>query len=178
MKKALKIIGSIIKTIMWIIVILIVSVILVQRVSNNKVTLANYSIYTVVTESMLPKYKVGDMLLAKTVDINTLSVGDDVVYMGREGSFSGKIVTHQIIKIDENNGVKQFHTKGLNNIAEDPIVSSDQIYGKIATKLTILSIISKIVMNQYGFYFIIIVPAVILIFQVFIDVKNSRKKSE
>ena len=178
MKKAFKIIWNICKTIMWIIVILIVSVIVVQRVSNNKVTLANYSIYTVVTESMLPKYKVGDMLLAKNVDTETLKVGDDVVYMGKEGSFNGKIVTHQIIDIDNSTGVKQFHTKGLNNIVEDPVVSSDQIYGKVVTKLNILSLLSRIVMNQYGFYFIIIVPAVILVFQVFIDVKNSRKKSE
>lgn len=174
----LKILWKIFKIILWILVILIVSVILVQRVSNNKLTVANYSIYTVVTESMVPKYKVFDMVLAKKVDVNSLVVGDDVVYMGKEGSFNGKIVTHQIIGIDNNNGSLEFHTKGIANIIEDPVVHSDQIYGKVLTKLGIMSFLSKIVSNQYGFYFIIIVPAVILVFQVFIDVFNSKKKSD
>ena len=178
MKKVLKIIWNIAKIILWILVIFIVSMIVLQRVSNNKITLASYSIYTVVTESMLPKYKVGDMLLAKKVDTNTLKVGDDIVYLGKESTFDGKIVTHQIIEIDESTGIKKIHTKGLNNIAEDRIITEDQIYGKVITKLTILSFLSKIISNQYGLYFIIIVPAVILIFQVFIDVKNSRKKSD
>lgn len=176
MKKALKIIGSIFKIAIWILVILIVMVILVQKLSNNKLTLANYSMYTVVTKSMVPKYDVGDMLLAKKVDPNSLKIGDDIVYLGKEDTFEGKIVTHQIIDIEDINGVRTFHTKGLANIVEDPPITSDQIYGKIQTKLTILSFLGRITSNQYGFYFIIVVPAVILIFQIFMDVINSRKK--
>ena len=178
MKKILGVLWKIFKVLLWILVILIVAVILVQRVSNNKVTVANYSIYTIVTESMVPKYKVFDMVLAKKVDVNTLAVGDDVVYMGKEGTFNGKIVTHQIIDIEKDNNNLMFHTKGIANIVEDPVVSSDQIYGKVIAKLGILSFLSKIVSNQYGFYFIIIVPAVILVFQVFVDVMNSKKKSD
>lgn len=178
MKKFFKILMKVINTLAWILVILIVSIILVQRLSNNKLTVANYSIYTIVTESMLPKYKVGDMILARKVDTNTLQVGDDVVYIGKEGTFSDKIITHQIITIDENNGNRQFHTKGIANSAEDPVISSEQIYGKVLTKLTILSFLSKIVNNQYGFFAVIVIPTVIIIFQIIMDVVNSRKKSD
>ena len=176
MRSIFKVLWKIIKTIIWIIAILIVGIILVQRLYNNKLTVANYSIYTIVTESMVPKYKVGDMILARRVDTNSLVVGDDVVYLGKEGSFNGKIVTHQIISIDSENGV--FHTKGIANLVEDPVITGDQIYGKVITKLTILSFLSRIVSNQYGFYFAIIIPAVLLIFEVFIDVVESRKKSD
>lgn len=178
MKNFLKILWKIIKVIVWIIVILIVAVILVQRLSNNKLTVANYSIYTVVTESMVPKYKVGDMILAKKVDTNTLKVGDDIVYLGKKDTFDGKIVTHQIIEIDTSVNPTEYHTKGIANFIEDPVITGDQIYGKVLTKLTILSFLSGIVSNQYGFYFAIIIPAVILVFQVFIDVVESRKKSD
>lgn len=177
MKKVLKILWKIAKIAVWVIVILIVSVILVQKVSNNKLTVANYSIYTVVTESMVPKYKVGDMLLARRVDTNTLKVGDDIVYLGREGTFNDKIVTHQIVQIDEEE-TRKFHTKGIANMIEDPVITADQIYGKILTKLTILSLLGRITSNQYGFYFIIIIPTVVLVFQIFMDVVNSRKKSD
>ena len=178
MKKALKILWKIVKIAVWTVVILIVSVIVVQKVSHNKLTVANYSIYNVVTESMVPKYKVGDMLLARRVDTNTLAVGDDAVYLGKEGSFEGKIVTHQIVDINEENGVRKFTTKGIANFIEDPVITEDQIYGKVLTKLTILSFLGRITSNQYGFYFIIIVPIVVLVFQIFMDVVNSKKKSD
>lgn len=178
MNKLFKIMWKVFKVLIWILVILIVSVIAVQRFSNNKLTVANYSVYTVVTESMVPKYNVGDMILAKKVDTSILKVGDDIVYLGNSGSFTDKIVTHQIISIDDNNGVRMFHTKGIANSIEDPIVSSNQIYGRVVCRLWILSFLSKIVSNQYGFYFVIIVPAVILVFQIFMDVVNSKKKSD
>lgn len=174
--KIFKIVWTTIRTICIILIVLIVSVIVVQRVSNNKLTLGGYSIFTVVTESMLPKYKVGDMLLAKSRNINDIKVGDDIVYLGKVGTFNGKIVTHQVIKIEEGN-TRKFHTKGINNSIEDPIVEANQIYGVVVKKMSILSFISGLINNQYGFFFIIFVPIVILIFEIFIDVVNDKKKS-
>lgn len=171
----LKLIGKILKWTMSIVIILIVSVIVIQRVSNNKFTLGGYSIFTVVTESMIPKYKVGDMLLARDVDVSSIKVGDDVVYMGRVGTFSGKIVTHQVVEIEDGSPLK-FHTKGINNMIEDPVVDGEQILGRVVTKLTILSLISKLISNQYGFFFIIFVPIVVLVFGIIIDLVNDKEK--
>lgn len=178
MRKGLKILLKIIKAVIWIFVILLVAITLVQRLSDNKLTLANYSIYTIVTESMVPKYNVKDIILAKKIDTDSLKIGDDIVYIGKEGTFDDKIVTHQIINIENNGDTKIYHTKGIANSIEDPPIKSDQIYGKVICKLSILSFLSKIVNNQYGIYFIIIVPTVILIFQVVMDTIESRKKSD
>ena len=178
MKKFLKILWGILKAVTWIVVILIFSVIIIGRVTNNKLTLAGYSIYTVVTESMVPKYNVGDMILAKQADPNTLKVGDDIVYLGTKDTFAGKIVTHQLINIEQTDTGTEFHTKGIANAIEDPVITGDQIKGKVITKLTILSLISKIINNQYGFFFIIIIPTAILIFEIMIDSINSKKKSD
>ena len=160
---------------MSIFIILIVSVIVIQRVSNNKFTLGGYSIFTVVTQSMIPKYQVGDMLLAKSVDTSKLKVGDDVVYMGAVGTFQGKIVTHQIVEIEEGSP-RKFHTKGINNMIEDPVIDETQIFGKVVMKLTILSMISKVISNQVGFFFIIFVPIVVLVFGIVMDTVNDKKK--
>ena len=175
MGKILKIIWNIIKWIMSLLIVLIVSVIVIQRVSNNKFTLGGYSIFTVVTQSMIPKYQVGDMLLAKTIDTSSLKVGDDVVYMGKVGTFQGKIVTHRIVKIEEGNP-RKFHTKGINNMIEDPVIDATQIYGKVVIKLGILSMISKVISNQVGFFFIIFVPIVVLVFGIVMDTVNDKKK--
>ncbi len=175
MKNLLKIFWKILKWVMSIFIVLIVSVIVIQRVSNNKFTLGGYSIFTVVTQSMIPKYQVGDMLLAKATDTSKLEVGDDVVYMGAVGTFQGKIVTHQIVEIEEGSP-RKFHTKGINNTIEDPVIDETQILGKVVMKLTILSMISKVISNQFGFFFIIFVPIVVLVFGIVMDTVNDKKK--
>ena len=175
--KVLNILWRIIKGITSAIIILIVLTIILQRVSNNKLTLGGFGIYTVVTKSMVPTYQVGDMLLSQKVDPNTIKVGDDVVYLGNTDTFNGKIVTHRVIEIEGEEPNKVFHTKGIANTIEDPTITGSQIYGKIIAKLTILSLIAKVITNIYGMFFIVIVPIVILIFGVVMDVINDKKKS-
>ena len=162
--KALKIIYNIIYAILFILVLIILLVVVLQKVSNNTLSLGGFKLFNIVSESMIPKYQIGDILLAKETDVNDIKVGDDVVYMGNTGSFTGKIVTHQVIGIDEAEGKKQFHTKGLANEEEDPIVSEEQIQGVIVYKMQSLSFIAKIVNNLYGAYFVIFVPIVLIIF--------------
>ena len=173
--KIFKIIWNTIKGICIALIVLIVAVIVVQRVSNNKFTLGGYSIFTVVTESMLPEYKVGDMLLSHVKNPKDIKIGDDVVYQGKVGTFADKIVTHRVIETEEGEP-RKFHTKGINNFIEDPVIDGSQIYGVVITKLSVLSVISGFINNQYGFFFIIFVPIVVLVFEIFIDVVNDNKK--
>ena len=143
--KFLKFIASLIKIVISILIILVVAVILVQRVTNNKFNLGGYGLYTVVTTSMVPKYNVGDMILAKQVDTNTIKIGDDVVYLGEVDSYKDKIVTHQVINIEETTEGRIFHTKGIANPLEDPEVHDRQIYGVVVGKSVILSFLSGLI---------------------------------
>ena len=169
----------IIKAIVSFFIIIVVSIIFIQRISDNKLTLGGYSIYTIITESMVPKYNVGDMVIAKKIPITELKVNDDIVYIGNKNDFAGKIVTHQIIEIEKKGNELYFHTKGIANMIEDPLVEENQILGKVIMKGTILSLISKIVNNPYGFYFVIFVPfAILLVMEIidFIEEKKERKE--
>ncbi len=169
----------IIKAIVSFFIIIVVSIIFIQRISDNKLTLGGYSIYTIITESMVPKYNVGDMVIAKKIPITELKVNDDIVYLGNKNDFAGKIVTHQIIEIEKKGNELYFHTKGIANMIEDPLVEENQILGKVIMKGTILSLISKIVNNPYGFYFVIFVPfAILLVMEIidFIEEKKERKE--
>ena len=147
--KALKIIGNILYVLLFIIVLLMLVVVILQRVSDNSISLGGYRLFTVATGSMEPEYNVGDILLSKQVDINEIKVGDDVVYRGEEGSFKDKIVTHRVISIREENGEKKFTTQGIANTEEDPEIDSSQIYGKVIYKVKTLSFIGQIAKNLY-----------------------------
>lgn len=174
--KILRSIISIIKFILSIIIILIVGIILVQRFSNNNISVAGFRIFTVVTESMVPKYEVGDVLLVRQTEPTDIKVEDDVTYMGKIGAFADKIVTHQVIKIESGeDGKLKFHTKGIANDAEDPLVSEEQIYGVVQAKLKILTYLNGIINNMYGMYFLIIIPLAIIIFTEFRSFKEESK---
>lgn len=163
--------GKIVSTFL---IVLVVCVVFVQRLSNNKITLGGYSIFTVVSESMEPEYKVWDMIVAKKTDPESISVGDDVVYLGDEGDFAGRIVTHRVIKIDRNNGNLEFTTQGISNDLSDPVIDEGQIYGKVLFKSSILSFLSRIMNNLYGFYFLIFIPFVIILFFEIVDILNDK----
>jgi len=174
--KVFRITSTIIKAFFSFIVILIVMVIFIQRVSNNKATLGGFSIFTIVSSSMVPEYNVGDMVIARTKDVSDISIGDDVVYFGEKGDFKDKIVTHRVIGKSNVDGEFIFETKGIANELADPKINENQIKGVVVFKGIILSTISRIINNLYGFYFLLFVPLSILIFFEILDIAEERKK--
>ena len=163
--KALKLIGNILYILLFVIIVLMLVVVILQRVSDNSISLGGYRLFTVATGSMEPKYEVGDILISKEINQSDIKVGDDIVYRGKEGSFNGKVVTHQVVSIRDEEGNKKIITKGIANTEEDPEIDGTQVYGKVIYKVQTLSFISQIIKNIYVFYFIIFVPIAIIIFR-------------
>lgn len=175
MKKLFKIILSTIKTLLVVIVTLVFIVIATQRIFNNKISLFGYRIFTVVTKSMEPDYKVSDIIVSKKIDQDQLKVGDDVVYLGNTGSFENKVITHRIIEIEEDEAGKEFYTQGIANTGVDPAISGDQIYGVVVGKSNILTFISSMVSSPIGFLLFVILPGSILISsEIFSKTKNEE----
>lgn len=175
--KIIKAIFSLIKTLITLIVIAFVAIVLIQRFSNNNISVAGYRMFTVVTESMVPKYLVGDVLLVKEKNPEEIAIGDDVTYMGKIGSYADKIVTHQVVDIDKTdiNNIK-FTTRGIANDTDDPQIEESQIYGTVVAKLKIVTYLNGIVNNMYGMYFLIIIPLAIIMFSEFRAFKQDDEK--
>ena len=176
--KILKVIGNILYTLLFILVILMLVVVILQRVTDNSVALGGYRLFTVATGSMVPKYEVGNILISKEIAPSEIQLEDDVVYKGKEGSFKDRVVTHQVIDIREEEGKYKFITKGIANIEEDPEISEEQIYGKIIYKVKSLSYISQMISNIYVFYFVIFIPIALLIFKQIRNIALSREDDE
>lgn len=172
----LKFLLKFIKTICVIFIVLVASVVLVQRVSNNKFNLGGFSVYTIITGSMIPDYNVYDMVIAKTVDPKDIKIGDDVVYKGEVNDFKDKIITHRVISIKKGSDGYNFVTKGIANSIEDPEINESQIYAKVLCKSYVLSFLSKILNNIYAFYFVIFIPIAIMIFLEILDIINEKKE--
>ena len=163
-KKLLKTIKTILNVIVITFVLLFVLVVCLQRFSGNKISFFNYRIFTVVTGSMEPKYNIGDVLIAKETKSEDVKVGDAISYLGSSGTFKDKVVTHEVVDIEkDSDGRYIFHTKGIANIVEDPIVYEHQLYGVIIHKMIILSFIYKIVATPIGLFALVIIPVLYII---------------
>lgn len=162
-KGLLSIIWNIISKIITVIIIFICIIIVVQKVTNNKEAFLGFRIFRVQTGSMIPKYQIGDVILVKAKDVNKIKVGDDVTYKGESGSVKGILVTHRVIDIEENDGKRIFHTKGIANNLEDPTIEGSQINGVVQSKLYIITLICTLLNNKYVFYFCGVLPLTIYV---------------
>ncbi len=170
--KIFKIVYGTIKFIFVLLLALYVGFLVFQKFSNNS-SLMGYRVFTIATGSMEPVYDVGDVLLVKESSYESLKVGDDVTYIGETGDFKDRIVTHRIIAINREDGTLQ--TKGVANDEADPIIKKDRLYGKVSHKFVILSFLTKIIRTKVGFYFIVFVPLVLVIFLEIADVVTQAK---
>lgn len=158
-KKVFKIIKIILNIIIYVLCLLFLLVVCLQRFSDNKIAFFNYRMFTVASGSMEPQYNIGDVLIAKKKKAEDIKVGDSVSYLGSSGNFKNKVITHKVISIEiDENGKYLFHTKGIANLVEDPVVYYDQLYGVIIYKASILSFMYKIISTKYGLFLFIIIP--------------------
>ena len=162
--KIFRIITSIIRMLVVVIMVGFILVVCLQRFSGNKISFFNYRMFTVISGSMSPKYEIGDVLISKEVDPSEIKVGDTISYYGERGDVKDKVITHQVTKVEKDeNGKDRFRAKGLTNLIEDPTIFEHQLYGVVIYKSVILSIIYRIVATRIGFYLFIIIPFMFII---------------
>lgn len=148
----MKILFKIIKNILTIFLVIVLLLVIFQKITKNKLTIGNIYIFQVVSPSMTPEYKIGDIIVVKKVNPSTLKIGDDVTYLGKESNLSGLIITHRIIETNYDNNKYYFMTKGIANDNEDPVISEDDIYGKVVYKTVLFSFVGRLMTNMIVYY--------------------------
>ena len=176
-KKIIKTVLIILYQILVIMALILTMVIVLQRISANNQSIGGYKIFRVITGSMEPEYEVGEVIISKEVNPKDIKVGDDIVYLGRVGEYSGKIIMHNVVAIDtDENGDLIFHAKGLqSNSVEDPQITEDQIYGVVTYRSSILTILYDLATNIYSIFAIVII-LVLNVFIAFNTPKKTKKK--
>ena len=161
--KVFKTIYNIFKIFIIVFAVSFILMVYLQRFTDNNVSIFKHRMFTVVSRSMEPKYTIGDVLFAKETESSKIKVGDDITYKGRLGDLRDKIVTHQVISIDNNSTGYIFHTRGLANLIEDPAIPEEDVYGVVVYRSVFLSLIYKIIANDIGFYLCIIIPVLVIL---------------
>jgi signal peptidase len=128
--------------------------------------------YTVMSGSMSPTLKPGDLILVKQTDPATVEVDDIVTVKYETGVF-----THRVFEKKFEDGVYLFKTKGDANEDPDPVwLNTSQIMGK-----TVFIIPLGHLYSPYGYTLFFLVPCVLLVgkqmYHVF-SLFNRRSKRE
>ena len=179
-KKVFKIIKGVINLIIVLLVISFLLIVCLQRFTNNKISFFDYRMFTVVTGSMEPKYNIGDILIAKERDPSEIKIGDAISYVASRDEIKGNVVTHEVVNITKDeNGHYLFHSKGLTNLIEDPVVHEEQLFGVVVYKTKLLSFVKKIVSTDIGMILFIIIPILYIIVSemvAFLIEKEEKRK--
>ncbi len=169
------IVGKIMSVILYMILIPIIifnfTLIIKSFINPNETPdFLGYKSYVIVSGSMEPTIQKGDAIFVKEVPEKEIQTNDIISFTIGETN-----VTHRIIQITEDNGVKKYKTKGDNNNTEDKeTITYQQIEGKYQFKINQFGLITQILKSK--------ITLIILVFIIiFISVYKSRmehKKQE
>ncbi len=159
---------SVLSTALLVITFLLVVLLVITRIQGKTPQLLGYQLLRISSSSMSPKLEVGDVIISKVVDVNTLKPGDVITYHGEYGSYEGKLITHEVIAEPyEADGKLYFKTMGIANGYIDPEFSEDQIVGKMLRISPFFSSVYSFFITPYGLMVVLGVLAVLLVTEIF-----------
>lgn len=177
--KILRTIWNIVYTLLFVLVIFLLIIVVMQRVTNNDITIGGIRMFSVETGSMVPVYNVGDVLIAKEIEPQEIKVGDDIVYKGEEKTYNDKVITHRVKSIEkQEDGNYKIITQGVANDLEDPEINQTQIYGKIVYKVRVLGFLTRLTRNVYTFYFIIFIPIAMIVYRIIKNIVGGEEEDD
>lgn len=136
--------------------------------------LIGYQCFTVISGSMEPQYKVGDLLYVKDVDVNSIKVGDPITFILNEDLV---VATHRVVRIDAEN--QRFYTKGdANEIEDSEPVHFNNVIGVPQFSIPKLGYVSDFVQHPPGLYITIGVGILLIILVFLPDMLGKKKKEE
>ncbi len=177
-KKAFQVLLKIIKAITITFLLLVLFVVLIQKIGNNKYSVFGYRIFMIVSESMTPEYEIGDILVSKQVDSETIEIGDNITYRGAQGDFQNLVITHQVISKWKEDNLYHFQTKGLTNDQADPEIDENQIYGKVVYKTVFLSFLGQLMRNNVAYYVLFVLVGISLSYEIVCHIKELKDEEE
>lgn len=139
-----------------------------------------YSFSVVLTDSMEPEIKVGDLVVVRRTAIENVQVGQNVVFVQRSGVLKGQRIIHRAILADSDEEGLYIRTQGVNEKITEPDpdrVRADNLVGVEAFHSTFLG---WIVRNWLLILLLaILIPIIVKqIFKIVKYVSESKKENE
>jgi len=154
-----KTIKKIWNSVTWVLVVILV----IMAVMLAGVRLIGLQPMTVLSGSMEPEFKTGDLIYVKEVDYRELKAGDVITFMLSEET----VATHRIVEVvpDETDStVVRYRTKGDANDSEDgSLVHCRNVVGTPVFSLPKMGYVANYIQNPPGSYLAISGAAILML---------------
>ena len=130
-------------------------------------------VMVVPSTSMVPTLNVGDIVIVKGVDPNTITVGTVIIFRSPGGSID---IIHRVVGIVKVGDTLYFQTKGDRNAAPDPWspgVPEQNVKGVLVGKIPYVGYITLTLQGPLG----IILIAMLIFLMIVFEYYDSRKKA-
>lgn len=176
--RIMKIISSAIFVVLVLLIILIVFYIVRVNflASNDRLGEVKINFYTILTQSMYPTIKAGDVVITYKEDNNKYNDGDVITFVSEQNG--GITITHRVDEVYNVNDSYSYKTKGDNNNAPDnEITSGDNVLGKVVVKIPKVGYIQQFLVSKTGWIVAVILPCLgIVIYDILKLFKHTARK--
>ncbi len=128
--------------------------------------------YVIISGSMQPELKIGDIVVVKKITQEDLKVGDIISF--RHGQ---SVITHRISRIIEEDGERKYITKGdFNNAEDSESVTYNNIEGKVIRSVPQFGKIALMLQDKIVIIFLIIVLYIYLVYSGELKKKKMQRR--
>lgn len=132
-----------------------------------------YRPFIVMSKSMHPTIKAGDLILVKDADVSALEVNDIIAFRGDDKI----VVTHRIKKVLKVSDDVCFETQGdSNNKRDDELVCSSMVVGKYVKRYAKLGSIILFIQQPLGF--LVLMMGIFIIAMIIYLLENRKIDQE
>lgn len=163
-----KVISKVINVVLVLVILLASGVIVLAGINakNEKVTtVLGYGFLAVQTESMLPDYPVGSVVIIKKTEPEELKPNDIITFYSSNPYDNNRVITHRIMDItNDGDGTYSFTTKGDANPINDAYkAESERTIGKVIAKSAFMEKLVNIKQNPMVFFLVVMLPLTVII---------------
>lgn len=180
-RKIYNIVSTAIVAVVFVFLVVIVSLMLVQRKSGQDSKVFGYYMYDVLTDSMSGTIEPGDVILAKAVeDKYALKEGDIITFIAPSGPFKGENITHRIVRVEWDGDKIYYCTKGDNpNVGEDNwLLSPEAVKAKYVKKAVVIGGLRRFLTHWYGYILLIALPLTVVGVLIIVGAVRDRYAKE
>ncbi len=162
--KLFTILGAVLCVLLLPILIINITLIIKSNTDKSKVpSIGGYFPMIVLTDSMYPDIKSGDLIICHTIDAGDVKEKDVISFFDPAGNGSS-VVTHSVIEVVNKDGKLFFRTKGINNNTEDRVlVPAENLVGIYKTRIAGAGNIAMFMQTTAGLIVCVILPIILLV---------------
>jgi len=160
----LTIIGSVLCVILLPVLIINLTLIVKSYVNTEEVpSIGGVFPMIVLTDSMYPQIKSGDLIICNTLEPEEVQEGDVISFFDPMGSGTS-VVTHRVLEVLEEDGQLSYRTKGDNNNAEDQVlVPEKNLVGIYRSRVPGLGNVAMFMQTTPGLILCVVCPVLLMV---------------